>query len=203
MSAASAKGSWDKVQLYIVSLWLLFLLIIIITIDVPLCFAPECGFIGVVELLRLNVIPIISGALLLLGLLFYWRFKYKIAGSKEIPFTVTKLENINFEHLTFLTTYIIPLICFDLSNTKYAFVLLVLLVFIGAIYVKTDMFYANPTLALLGYHIYKVDGNFRNGARENIILIARERLAVEDKLHYRKLDERIYYVKAANDEVRT
>ncbi|MEZ5358851.1 MAG: anti-phage protein KwaA [Candidatus Zixiibacteriota bacterium] len=201
MSKASAKGNWDKVQLYIVSLWLLFLLIIIITIDVPVCFAPDCEFIGVAEFMRLNVIPIVSAALLLLGLIFYWRFRHKIAGSKEIPFTVTELKNINFEHLTFLTTYIIPLICFDLSSTRYAFVLLVLLVLIGAIYVKTDMFYANPTLALLGYHIYKVDGNFRTGVRENIILIARERIAVEDKLHYRKLDERIYYVKVAHDKI--
>lgn len=200
MSTASAKRSWDKVQLYVVSLWLLFVLIFIITVDVPFCFAPECRFIGIVKLLRLNVIPIVSCLLLLLGLLFYWRFKYKLAGSKEIPFTVTKLENINFEHLTFLATYIIPLICFDLSSTKYAFVLLVLLVLIGAIYVKTDMFYANPTLALLGYHIYKVDGNFRNGTRENIILIARQRVLVGNKLHYRKLDERIYFVRVENDK---
>lgn len=114
----------------------------------------------------------------------------------EIPFTITKIENINFEHLTFLTTYIIPLICFDLSNIRYVVVLFVLLFCIGAIYVKTDMFYANPSLALLGYHIYKIDGDFgTRGTRENIILIAREKLKINDKVHYRKLDDRIFYVK--------
>lgn len=201
MKLTSTRSNWEKIELYIVSLWLLFLLIIIITVDVPLCFAQDCRFIGIAQILRMNFIPSVSIILLVLGFFFYWRFKYKIRGSKEIPFTVIKLENINFEHLTFLTTYIIPLICFDLSDTKYAFVLFVLLVLIGAIYVKTDMFYANPTLALLGYHIYKVDGNFRSGTKENIILIAREQLAVGSKLHYRRLDERIYYVKVANDEI--
>lgn len=192
--------TWDKIELYIVSLWLLFLLIIFVTIDVPLCFTSDCKFIGVTELLSLNIIPAVSMLLLLFGIIFYSRFSYKIKGSTEIPFTVTKLENINFEHLTFLTTYIIPLICFDLSSLKYALVLLLLLLLIGVIYVKTDLFYANPTLALLNYHIYKADGNFRSEPRKNIILIARERLAVYSKLHYRRLDERIYYVKVANDQ---
>jgi hypothetical protein len=64
----------------------------------------------------------------------------------------------------------------------------------GVIYVKTDLFYANPSLALLGYHIYEVDGEFKTGKREGIILITREKLNLGEKCHYIKLDERIYYI---------
>lgn len=59
-----------KFELYIVSLWLLFFLIIIIKTDFPICFESSCKFIGIKELIKTNIIPLISLALLLLGWLF-------------------------------------------------------------------------------------------------------------------------------------
>ena len=65
----------------------------------------------------------------------------------------------------------------------------------GAIYVRTDLFYANPSLALLGFKIYKANGNFRNNETKNeIILIAKENLSNGMRVSYIKLDDRIYYV---------
>jgi hypothetical protein len=64
----------------------------------------------------------------------------------------------------------------------------------GAIYIRTDLFYANPTLAILRFRIYKVSGSFRGGeTRDNIILICREKLNKNDRVKYIKIDERIYY----------
>ena len=74
-------------------------------------------------------------------------------------------------------------------------VLVMLLVVMGVIYIKTDLFYANPSLALLNFHIYKADGNFKTGDRLEIILISKDHLALNQKVSYIKLDERIYYVK--------
>lgn len=127
------------------------------------------------------------------------RFKYKLEGSMRTPFKITKIENANYEHLTFLSTYIIPLIAFDLQQLRYALVLLILLIAIGAIYVKTNMFHANPSLALLGYHIYKVDGEFRTGVREGITIISRQKLSISEKVSYKKLGEKIYYVRLQNE----
>jgi len=189
------RRNWDKIELYIISLWLSFLLIIFITADIPIYLGRDWKFIGFNTIVRQNLIPLFALLLLILGMIFYARFSYKLGGSDQIPFEIKKIENINFEHLTFLTTYIIPLICFDLSNIRYVVVLMFLLIIIGAIYVKTDMFYVNPSLALLGYHIYKANGSFINDDKENIILIARERLQICDKVVYKKLDNRIYFVK--------
>lgn len=194
------KKYWDKIELYIISLWLLFLLIFIITIKVPMYLGSDWQFVEINKLFMMNLIPIISIFLLILGVFFYFRFGYKLKGSKEIPFEITQIENINYEHLTFLTTYIIPLICFDLNNLKYGLVLLVLLVIIGAIYIKTDLFYANPSLALLGYHIYKVSGKFMGGEQRSLIVISREKLEINLKVHYKRLDDRIYYVKVNYDK---
>lgn len=186
--------------MYIVSLWLLFLLIIIITIDIPIYFGDDWYFLGIKKIIILNIIPVISFVLLLAGIVFVKRFQYKLEGSLKTPFKITKIDNTNYEHLTFLSTYIIPLIAFDLEQVKYGFVLLILLIAIGAIYVKTDMFHANPSLALIGYRIYKVNGEFRTGPRENITIISRQKISLNEKVSYKKLSEKIYYVRLQNEK---
>ncbi len=70
--------------------------------------------------------------------------------------------------------------------------------FLRYLYIKTDLFYANPSLALLGFFIYKGDGAFKNGKREGIVIISRKKIIVGQKISYIKLDDRIYYAKGAN-----
>jgi hypothetical protein len=67
----------------------------------------------------------------------------------------------------------------------------------GVIYIKTDLFYANPSLALLGFYIYKADGGFKTGDRNGIVIISREKILFGQKVSYIKLDDRIYYVQGA------
>lgn len=183
-----------KIELYILSLWLLFLFIIVITIDIPICFGDNCQFIGFKALLGTNVIPFISLCFLLYGGFGFFRFNNGLKGTTNIPFEVKKSENINYEHLIFLATYVIPLVSFNFENSRYLLVLVFLLIVMGIIYIKTDMFYANPSLALLGFKIYKVDGSFKNNTqRDGLIIITRSNINSKDKLTYIKLDDRIYY----------
>ena len=57
---------------------------------------------------------------------------------------------------------------------------------------------ANPSLALLGFYIYKANGSFKNGIRDNIVIISREKFIIGQKVSYIKLDDRIYYAKGVN-----
>lgn len=183
-----------KIGLFFLSLWLLFVLIIIITANVPTCFTGDCTFVGWPYLLKNNLIPILCLLALLVGLISYWDFKYQMKGTPELSFKVTEIENIDYEHLTFLTTYIIPLVCFQFENLRYIIVFIIILFVIGSIYIRTDLFYANPTLAILKFRIYKVSGEFRNGEkRQNRILISKDKLTKDDRVKYLKLDDRIYY----------
>lgn len=184
-----------KVGLYVVSLWLLFLFVIVITIDIPVCFEQHCKFIGIKELAAKNVVPLICLILAFWGFLEYRKFTFDLKGAPELPFKIQKIDSINYEHLTFLATYVIPLVTFDFESTRYLIVLSLLLIVMCFIYVKTDLFYANPSLALLGFHIYKADGAFKtNKVHENIVLITLTKLSQGDKVNYIKLDNRIYYV---------
>lgn len=184
-----------KADLYVLSLALLFFFFIILTAelpDVPLSFGECATWIGIG---KANPIPIISLALLAYCFYAYKKFDFDLKGATDIPFEIRKIEGINYEHLTFLATYVVPLISFNFESGQHMVVLALLLFVMGAIYIKTDLFYANPSLALLGFHIYRADGNFKAGDRSGIILVSRGRIEVGQKVLYIKLDERIYYVK--------
>lgn len=181
-----------KIQLYILSLWLLFALLFVNKVQVPVCFG-DCEFIGVKKLISQNIIPIISIVFIISGFWFYYRFKYIIKGSKSLPEQITQIENINWEHLTFLVTYVIPLLSFDLdfnlSKDRNGLMFFLVLLIIGMIYVKTNMFYNNPTLAILGYHIYKSQTSSKN----NIVLISRDVLNTDDWIEYKLISDNIYF----------
>ena len=77
-------------------------------------------------------------------------------GSLNPVYKICHVENSNYEYLTFLTTYIIPLVCFDFNNVKYIIAFILILIITGIIFVKMDLYISNPTLVLLGYKLYKI-----------------------------------------------
>jgi hypothetical protein len=187
----------DKVGLYVTSLWLLFFLLIVLTIDVPITFSKNYVFIGFEELFKRNIIPLLSLLFLLVGIMYCFRFNYKFKGTAPLQINVQNVENVNYEHITFLTTYIIPLLSFDISNIRYLLLLFLLLIIICAIYIRTNLFYANPTLALLGYRIYEITGYRKKEQNtdtyENIIVIAKTNILLNDEIQLLFLSDNIYF----------
>lgn len=189
----------QKISLYIISLWFLFVLLFIN--KVPVCFGENCQFVGFKQLFVEHIVITFCSVFSFLSAIFYWRFNYKIErGAQTSPKTITKIENLNFETLSFLVTYVIPLVCFDLDfnlNVDRNFLMLILvLILIGAIYVKANIFFTNPTLAVLGYKIYKVDTE----TLSNIILIVREKLELTDKIRIKLVDDNIYFATKIKNE---
>lgn len=178
-----------KIQLYIISLWLLFFLIAVKEF-VLVSWKFSLTVQGIKNFAYANVVPLCSLLLLLIGIFFYLRFSYVLKGSTMLPKTIIKIEDQNYEHLTFLTTYIIPFLRVKLEG-RDLLVTTLLLIIIGAIFIRTNLFYKNPTLALLGYKLYKVDTEKDNG----LILISKEYLKIGDKVHYIHLSDNVYFGK--------
>lgn len=189
------RNTHRKFDLYVLSLGLLFVFFIIIAIQFPTQSFDFKSIDSWLAVVKSNPLPIASLFGLGYCVIAFFRFRFELNGATDIPFEITKIENINYEHLTFLATYVVPLISFDFSSNRQLLVLALLLIVMGVIYIKTDLFYANPSLALLDFKIYKVDGSFKNGNREGIVLISRDRLFEGEKVSYIKLDDRIYYVR--------
>lgn len=185
----------EKFELYILSLWLLFFLVIVVTVDVGVFDATTGAFLGWLALVQSNTIPLIVLVFLVAGGVYYFRFDYRISGSTSIPVKVTSVSDLTYEHLTFLTTYIIPLVCIDLTKERYVVVMIVLLAVIGVIYVKTDKFYANPSLSLLGFRLYKATVQKRTGDEVEAVLITKSRIAEGSMIKYLQLDDRVFFSK--------
>jgi hypothetical protein len=111
-----------KIGLFFLSLWLLFVLIIVITAKIPMCFSNESTFVGFKFLLTTNIIPVLCFIALIIGIFSYFDFRFQMKGTPELSFKINEIENIDYEHLTFLTTYIIPLVCFQFENFRYIIV---------------------------------------------------------------------------------
>ena len=143
-----------KANLYVLSLALLFFFLIVLTGKLPDGQLSLNEYATWIAIGKANPISIISLTLLLYCFYAYKKFDFDLNGALDIPFEIKKIEGINYEHLTFLATYVVPLISFNFESGRHMIVLVLLLIVMGAIYIKTDLFYANPSLALLGFHIY-------------------------------------------------
>jgi hypothetical protein len=121
-------------------------------------------------------------------------------GAPGLPQKVNAIQDINYETVSFLITYIIPLLFFvvgaDLSAYRNFVVLIMTLVIIGIIYCRTNMFYTNPTLAILGYHVYKVSTN----QLTDVIVIIHGKLNKDDSFYPRLIDDNIYFIKKSSHE---
>ncbi len=188
-----------KIELYILSLWLLFFLLFANKVDFPIYFGENWQWIGIWQLVKTNWIPAICIAGMIYGFYAFWHFKYRVIdASKQGPWQIEEIENINFENLGFLATYIIPLLCFDLdfhlNEGRNALMLLLVLIAIGAVYIKANLYYTNPTLALMNFKILRITYMDQGVSKKGIIL-SKEKLIRGDKIFARHIDENVYYAK--------
>ena len=177
------------------SFWIFFLLLIIVTADIPLCFGADCEFVGLNKLLSIrNIIAFTSSILLLLGVLFYYQFMNGLKGDLNLPVSIVKIENVNYEYFALLVT-IISLVAFDFTSLRGLILLIFIIAILCAIFIKTELFYSNPSFALLGFHIYKADTNNEN--LKNKIFISKDKIRCQDKVKYLKISDKVYFTKKA------
>lgn len=173
-----------KLSLYLISLWMLFFMLIVLKIDISAKNIFIC--------LRQNLFSIVCLLLIGIGGIGYIFFRDSLNNAKELPVQVEQCESINYENLSFLATYIIPLVCFPMENEREIFVLFSVIIIIGCIFAKTNLYYSNPSLVLLGFNVYKVRTNsmdqFKNG-----IVIVRDKIIAGDSIKYLNLSDNVYF----------
>ena len=189
-----------KIGMYLLSLWLLFVLIVVNKIDIDVCL--QCNFASWSELATIaqkNYLSFFCIFILLVSLIFYGIFARVIKGAKDGPFKIIEVEDKSSDHLVFLATYVIPLLSFGLNDTRQVISLVIILTLIGAIYVRTNLFYANPTLSLLGFKIATVKFDLgTNGPPPGLaVLISREDIDLNSSVNIIRLDKNIFFARKA------
>lgn len=61
--------------------------------------------------------------------------------------------------ISYIMTYLIPLLSIDIYNIYSITVNIILFLMIGLIYTKNDLVYLNPLFSLVGFYVYKTDAD--------------------------------------------
>lgn len=182
-----------KVELYVISLIPFFLVAIIATLESPTTIIYWFKIKAYSELISHNKVALTFFTLCVLSVGLYLRFRFKLRAGGDKVAKIISIEDKNYEHLSFLATFIIPLSCFNLRDTRSLIIVGLLLIVIGAIYVKTNIFYKNPALALLGYRIYFVEVSDAKNTTQKYTLLSRAKLTENEDIVFRKLDSNIVH----------
>ncbi|WP_425669901.1 anti-phage protein KwaA [Vibrio owensii] len=185
-----------QIKLYILSLAILFLIVFLITVKLDICTKDiDCAKLTWKNYAVANWLPIVM--LFAMGYCEIIRreFEHMLDGGAGDSLYVVECRSENYEHLTFLATYIIPFFGFSFTETGRLLAYGVLLIVIGAIFIKTDKYYANPTLALFGYKLYRVTMSDANARYESVIVITKSSLSANQPVNYKLLSNNVYYVR--------
>lgn len=79
-----------KFKFYFMSLWLLFMLTFILTVDIPINCLEDGQFIGVISLIQKNVLAIIFFILAIFGWCLFFYEKYQWSGVSNPPYKIKK-----------------------------------------------------------------------------------------------------------------
>lgn len=118
---------------------------------------------------------LIIGALIYFIMISIWiGIWYAKKRWSKFPVMVTSVRNNNTEQILYLMTYMIPLISIDYDRITLL-QLIASLIFMGFIYCKTNLFFANPFLSLLWWNVYRAHIE-NTQINEDAIIMTRKKL---------------------------
>lgn len=98
---------------------------------------------------------IFFGVIIFLNLISFCTIHRFVISKSNRKFNITgKYEKTGDSIISYIFTYLVPLLSMDINNGNSIIVNLLLFIFIGVLYVAQDLIYLNPILALLGFSFY-------------------------------------------------
>lgn len=173
-------------------------MLIVLKIDIQ-HWPRDFSWYGFILLWQYNSVTIMCIILFVFGLIGFLYFRNLLDDAKRLPVKITECESVNFENLSFLATYIIPLVGFKMDTERDIFVLFSVIIITGCIFAKTNLYYSNPTLLLVGFNVYKVKTNSNDKFKEGIVII-QGKIKKEDTIKYFKFSDNVYFGRKAYDE---
>lgn len=81
----------------------------------------------------------------------------KTKSKKHIKIKIINQTNITDQHFFgYFSIFVLFALSYDLSKISMSVVFIIILVFIGIVYIKNELYYINPFLNLIGYSFYRV-----------------------------------------------
>lgn len=139
-----------------------------------------------------NIVSIVLFILVLISVSAILYINREIKYGLRNPQQYSNIKPADFEHLAFISTYIIPLVAFKFDTPRDILVLCFVIIFMGLIYIRAGLYYLNPILLLFGYKIFKAT---KSSGEEYILLTREKSLTGSQNLKYIDFGGNIHYVK--------
>ena len=106
-------------------------------------------------------------------------------------------ESMEESSLGFFITFIIPLLFNDIASFRGILIFAMIMICLFLLMWKTNLYYQNPVLVILGYHIYKV--TYKNpitktNENKEVICIVRGNLDCDHVFTRKYISDNVYYV---------
>lgn len=177
--------------LFLVSYIPLFVILAVQLADEQL---PEAGYgmLPIRTIIHNNRLSLFFLAISTAALAYYFIFSaVNFRSGFKNPVRIRKVENTGVEYLSYLSTYIVPFVGLKLGTWNELVATALLFGLIGFIYTRTNLIYANPTLALFGYYLYRV--TLDNGDQRTVI--SKGKVKENGFYAYKEFNEEIYFIK--------
>ena len=117
--------------------------------------------------------------LMVIGLVGLFVIISKKDNDKEDVKVLTK-KNLTDQHfLNYFSLFVLLALTFDLSKICFVCVFVAIVIFIGIVYIKNNIFYVNPLLNILGYSFYDITYLDGNGNKKELRIFHRGELKID------------------------
>lgn len=195
----TTKSKFPRVLLFILSMAPFFVILGLMSMNIPICLDGDAEFIGWIQLWKNTRVGLcIIAVSIVVELIIYWLFHCVCTKeSGEDSEQVVEIKNRNFELVSFVTSIFLPLISFQYDQLSHWIVTALIVFIIGYIFCTSNGYYTNPTLALFHYRLYDVKlDNLRQGrqnSKRDITILAKCELHKDDRIRCVRLTDEISY----------
>lgn len=125
------------------------------------------------------------GALGLIGIIVY------LLTVRRLNPTILKVDSVerrDFEAMSYIVTYLLPFIAIPVSDPGSTIGLIIFLIVLCVLYINSGMIHINPTLNLVGLHVYEI--KLHEG--DTVSVLARGKLKRGSTISVVKMGDGIY-----------
>lgn len=144
----------------------------------------------------LKIIDILFLICIFISIISILYFRKISNGEKDLPSKIISIKKEKELSLVFFATYILPLVTIDIKCFNDFLYFFIILISIFILCWKTDLWYTNPILSILGYKIYTIKYEDKNNGKiKEETMISKDNINLEDDIEKRYIIDEVVYAR--------